>query len=502
VSPTTAEKAPNAKPPHRRTTVRRTGGVLTLLVLLGGATLFLAFGGAPATAATPTDPRSIAPMASSSVASGPSGSWAWGAVSNVSISASFLGAYNASEALIGSNLTTSGAYLAVDETASLGYAVYAIVNLTSPNATTRYVTVQAAELQAMRLNLAATGTFPVAGTYATGAATPLAPMNISLAASVEVLSVYLAYVNYTAGPNGSLAVVNEHVAFARAVNISLAAVNFPNVTSTSPGTTTLKYVTGAITEQAYVAIDLRANFTPALPIVEGPLFVGKSWWANSTVAFRGVASYASLVSAKTGTGATYQAANSGAVAVNVTSAVHLHLAVTGRTTIVYPNGQNETDYVITVENGNGSSVLVANGLVVLPGQDPTHSAGVTSAVAEHPAAAAATPATAAPTRALYSPTRHMVDSQQTTPSSGKSVTAVPLAVADAKASMRSLGQPARPTPATSGNAAAVLVLLLLVGGGATVVLVRRARRRPPASAFPAPKGTGSAAAVPAGARLG
>jgi hypothetical protein len=434
-------------------------------------------------------------------ASGPTESWAWGAEANVSIGVSFLGAYNASQALVGGNLTTNGAFLAATENASLGYAVYAIVNESSPNATSRYVTVQAAELQAERLNLVASGSFPVAGTYASGAAVPLAPLNVSLAASVEVLSVYLAYVNYTAGPNGSLAVNNEHVAYARAVNISLAAVNFPNVTSTAANSTTLKYVSGAISEQAYVAIDLTANFTPALPIIEGPLFVGKSWWANSTVAFRGVASYASLVTAHQG-GATYQAGNSGATAVNLTGPVHLELAVTGTTTIPYRNGQNETDYVITVENGNGSSVLVANGLVVLPGQDPTHSAGVTSAVSEHPAAAAATPATAAPTRAVYSPARQMVDSQQTTPSSGKSVTAVPLSVSSARAAMRSLGEPARPMARSSGSALPLLLALLLVGTVATVVLVRRARRRPRMpNAADAHAGTATPI-VPDGARLG
>ncbi|MCI4344808.1 MAG: hypothetical protein L3J87_04205, partial [Thermoplasmata archaeon] len=382
VSPTTERTEPRAEPRDRRTNAHRTGAVAAVLLLVGAATLFLAAGGLPSASATPTVPPGTE-WAQPSSAAGPSGSWAWGAEANVSIGVSFLGAYNASEALVGGNLTTSGAYLAATENASLGYAVYAIVNESSPNATARYVTVQAAELQVERLHLVASGSFPVAGTYPVGAAVPLAPLNVSLAASVEVLSVYLAYVTYTAGANGSLAVVNEHVAFARAVNISLDAVNFPNVTSTVPNSTTLKYVTGAITEQAYVAIDLTANFTPALPIIEGPLFVGKSWWANSTVAFRGVANSASLVTAHAG-GATYQAANSGATAVNLTTSVHLHLAVTGTTTIVYPNGQNETDYVITVENGNGSSVLVANGLVVLPGQDPTHSAGVTSAVAEHP----------------------------------------------------------------------------------------------------------------------
>ncbi|MCI4350886.1 MAG: hypothetical protein L3K15_05175 [Thermoplasmata archaeon] len=502
MNPTTAENPPNAALRPRRTTARGMGGVAALLVLLGGATIFLAVGGAPSAAATPATQRTLAPMAMTSAAAGPTGSWAWGAIANVSISAQFLGAYNASQALVGGNLTTNGAYLAVDESASLGYAVYAIVNLTSPNATARYVTVQAAELQVEKLNLVATGTFPVAGTYPAGAAIPLAPMNLSLAASIEVLSVYLAFVNYTAGPNGSLAVVNEHVAFARAVNISLAAVNYPNVTSTAPNTTTIRYDTGAISEQAFVGIDLRANFTPALPIIEGPLFVGKSWWANSTVAFRGAASYASLVTAKAGSGATYSASNSGAVAVNVTAPVRLHLAVTGTTTIVYPNGQNETDYVITVENGNGSNVLVANGLVVLPGQDPTHSAGVTNAVSERPAAAAATPATAAPTRAVYSPARHMVDSQQTTPSSGKSVTAVPMGVAQAKASMRSLGQPARPAPAGTGHGTVVLLLLLLVGGGAAVVLVRQSRRRPPRRGVRATSRAESASVVPPGARLG
>ncbi|HZY71271.1 MAG TPA: hypothetical protein VFF67_09900 [Thermoplasmata archaeon] len=445
---------------------------LLALVVIGIAPATGHGGAAPQPAASVFTTSAMAPASL-----GPTGSWAWGAAMNASFAVQYVGAYNASMALTGGNLTTQGAYVSVDDAAHIAYAVYAVANLTSPNATDRYVTLRAAELQGEYLGVAATGTFPAAGTYTSGSPVHLVPMSIALNATVVVLSAYVAYLNLTAGPNGSLSLDNEHVAYARAVNLSLVAVNFPNVTRTSPTNYTLAYNTGAISEQAYVAVDLRANFSPALPLVEGPLFVGKSWWANSTATIVGAGAYAANVQAKAPNGATYHASSSGAVQVNVSGPVALWLTVTRSTTVVYPNGQNETDYEIADASG-ATRVVLANGLVVLPAQDPGKAAGIVDAVPEHPAAAAATPPSVAPNAAIYSPERGRVAAQVSRPSTGSAVTAAPLTVDQANAAMSGLGHPTRPSPTATGSSPFGLALLLIgaaaVGG---VLLARRSRRR-------------------------
>lgn len=462
-------------------------GLLALMV--GGTTASAPGSGASLPrAANPVVASAPTPMASA----GPSGSWAWGAAMNASFGVQYDGAYNASMALVGGNLTTQGAYVAVNEAAHVVYAVYAVANLTSPNATDRYVTLRAVELQGEYLGVAATGTFPAAGTYTSGSPVRLVPMSIALNATVVVLSAYVAYLNLTTGANGSLALDNEHVAYARAVNLSLNAVNFPNVTRTSPANYTLVYNSGAITEQAYVAVDLHASFSPALPLVEGPLSVGKSWWANSTASIVGAGAYASNVLAKAPNGATYHASSSGAVQVNDSGPVALWLTVTRSTTVIYPNGQNETDYEIADASGS-TRVTVASGLVVLPAQDPGQAAGILEAVPEHPAAAAATPPSVAPNSAIYSPARGRVAAQVSRPSTGSPVTAAPLNVDQATTAMAALGHPTRPTgPGAASSPLGLALLLVLAASVGGLVLARRRRRRSPPGVSPT---------VPAGASL-
>ncbi|HKS59860.1 MAG TPA: hypothetical protein VJS68_03680, partial [Thermoplasmata archaeon] len=226
----------------------------------------------PANASAPLGPG-VQPLGSSAA---PSGTWAWGASANLSLSVQIVGAYDATQNLSGGNLTQNGAYVSLSESAAMRYAAYAIVNETSPSASQRYVVLQAAEYEHLALGIAASGTFPAPGNYSNGSSVPLQPMNISLQASVEVLNYYRAFLNFTSGANGSLALNDEHVQALRAFNLSLAATNFPNATTNATGQVDLKYVSGAISVRGWVAGDLRANFTPALPLVEGPLFVGKS----------------------------------------------------------------------------------------------------------------------------------------------------------------------------------------------------------------------------------
>lgn len=380
----------------------------------------------------------------------------------------FVGAYNASQQLTPGNLTTTGADVALNESVSIGYAVYAIVNASTPSAGQLYVTVQAAEYRGMAVAFAATGTFPAAGHYAPNSSFPLVPMNISLLASVQTLDAYRAFLNFSSGPNGSLALQDEHVQALRAVNISLDAVNFPNATHDAAGNLDLKYVTGAISARGWVASDLTGTFRPALSVVQGPLYVGKSWNASSNASFHGSVAYAQAISVVMPNGAHASMANSASASANSTVPVSLTFTVVGTRTILFPNGVSETDFVIAASSANGpAGVYVANGLIVLPLSDPSHGAGLPGAVPEKPATAPLAPGAAPPTMALYSPSRHLSDSQETTPAKGTTVTAAPMTPAAATVNMHNLGHPTAPTLAQGPNSLAGLVVVL--GLGAVIV---------------------------------
>jgi len=196
-----------------------------------------------------------APSADVTVVPGPSETWAWGALANFSASIQYVGAYNNSQNLTGGNLTSSGAYVALDESVGLSYATYVVVNASTPSAGTRFVQVDAAELRAERVDVAAAGTFPVAGNYTPNATIPLANQNFSLHASIVVLDLAAAYLNFTTGANGSLALRDEHVQFAEGVNVSLDARRFPNVTRDAAGDVGIRYVTGAIGQTRAALVD-------------------------------------------------------------------------------------------------------------------------------------------------------------------------------------------------------------------------------------------------------
>jgi hypothetical protein len=477
-APTTA-RTPHPTEPSPRRTPRRPIATIAFVAL---ALAILAVPGALVTSSGPSPAHSGIATAATSVP-GPSATWAWGALANFSASVQYVGAYNASQNLTGGNLTSSGAYVALDESVGLQYAAFVVVNATTPSATDRYVQVDAAELRVEHIAVAASGTFPVAGNYSAGAAIPLAPMNFSLAASVAVLDLAAAYLNFTTGPNGSLALANEHVEYAQAVNISLSANQFPNVTRDAAGNVGIKYVTASIVASAWQIENLSATFSPALPLVVGPLFVGKSWNATSTASFNGSVAWAETIHATSATGATGAMSTSGSASARATVPVALSCDVLGTAVVRYPNGTPETDYVIACANATGSEAyLSANGLVVLPTTNSTASHGLAAAVPVHAATAPASPAARTTGASLYSPSKHMAASERGSPSAGEQVTASPMSDSAARAGIHGLGTPERPAPVSAHGsvlvAAVVVGVVALVALGAIVVVARRQRIRP------------------------
>ncbi|MCI4324392.1 MAG: hypothetical protein L3K00_00670 [Thermoplasmata archaeon] len=415
-------------------------------------------------------------------APGPSESWAWGALANFSASIEYVGAYNNSQNLTGGNWTSSGAYVAMQESVGVEFGAYVLVNASTPSNGTRYVQVDAAELRAEHIAVAASGTFPVAGNYTANASIPLAPLNFSLAATVAVLDVAAAYLNFSTGPNGSLALANEHVEYAEGVNISLDAQQFPNVTRDAAGDVGIRYVTESIAASAWVFENLSATFSPALPLVEGPLFVGKTWNGTSTASFNGSVAWAETVHATTASGTTGAFSTSGTASARATVPVALQCGVTGTAVVRYPNGTPETDDVIACTNATGAAAsLSTNGLVVLPTTNSTATGGLASTVPVHAATAPAAPNARAEGASLYSPSRQMATSERASPASGDQVTASPMSVADAKAAMHALGAPVRPVPVHPEGpelaAIAVVVDAVILVVGALVVLARRQRLR-------------------------
>jgi hypothetical protein len=472
---------------HRPTRTRPAHRALVLVGALAALAALIATGfnvatpTSAATAATAAHPQAAA-NAQPSASGGANGSWAWGGVTNATVSVDFAGVANSSSGLTGGNLTMSGAPLVLAERLHVELAFYVIVNASTPTPGHRYVTVQAAQLRAMGVQVAASGSFPVAGNYTANQTIPLAQENVALNASIALLSGYAAYLNFTTGPNASLSLNNEHLVAETQIAVSMAAQNFPNVTrNATTGNTAVSYSSGAFAVQAYSVTDLSAVFQPALLLIDGPLSVGKNWTSNSTVSFTGAEAYAIQYSAKLPSGTTATAGQSGQAAINATVPVSLTFTVLGTQNVTLPGGTNETDYVIGVQNnlGNGSGVWVANGLLVdLAATDSPASAPTASTITAAPAKSAIT--SAEPTsRSLYSPSRALPDSEQATPSGGSSVTAAPMTPSEAHTMMANLGHPAPPAPAPSSIGGEVVLLgVVAVAGVAFLVWELRRSRRP------------------------
>lgn len=201
--------------------------------------------------------------------------------------------------------------------------------------------------------------------------------------------------------------------------------------------------------------------------------------------FNGSAAYSTAFAASAPGSGTVTWSQAATASVSATVPVALEFAVVGTQTVYFPDGSSETDYAIAYSNGSGNGgQLVANGLAVLPSNDPNHDQGIVAAVPEHPAASRA--ASTAPTSEtqLYSPARGLPDSVRASPASGTSVTATPIAPAAANHAMVELRAPApavAPTTPSSHAPALVAIALVAVAGltiGALAVVreVQRFRR--------------------------
>ncbi|MCI4363739.1 MAG: hypothetical protein L3K13_05480 [Thermoplasmata archaeon] len=454
-------------------------------LVLAAALAFLTLAAFPLAGATALG--SVAPEFGTAAGTTPTASWAWGAAENASAHVAYVGAYTASLNLSGGNLTKIGAYVAVNESFSAGYLAYAMVNVTSPSSSARSVEAAAVELRSVQGAIGIAGTLPVAGTYAPGAYVPLAPTTSALWLSEGVANAYLAFANYTVGPNGSLSLANEHVEVWEAINVSLVASNFPNSTLDANGSTTVKYVTASVNEAGWVGENLTASFSPALLVSEAPLSVGESWNASTQATFVGTAAYASAITGSSN-GTTISVKNAGAASLNASVPLTFEFTVTGKETLGLPNGTTETGYTVAYSQGGSScSYRVFDGLVVLPSSDGTKAGGLQPETPVRPASAPLEPSAAPVTRAVVARSEPLPIASESHPSNGPALLAAPVSTATAQAEIHHTGTPslpALPTPSTgrASGASALLPLLLLGGlvvvvGGFFVLEARRARPR-------------------------
>lgn len=457
--PTTEPKPfPTPNPKTRNRGWLALAGVCAIVLLLGLTTV--------ASGAQAAAPGGNARVSTMTVAmSSSNSSWAWGAAANLSIAYDFVGAYNNSSSFGGGNLTQNGVYVALAERATIGYANYVVITAETFSQGGVFVTVRAADYAAEQMNIAATGTFPASGTYNATTPVPLVPMNFSLSASVATLTEVAGYLNYTSGPNGSLALENEHLSMVKGIAVSLTANGYPHVTTGANGSTVLRYVSGAVAEDAWVALNFTAAFSPAFSLIQGPVQVGTNWVANSTASVNGTTAYAAQYVESIPGGGSVHSSQAGANSLSTSAAVSMDCSVIGTQNVRLPNGTSESDYVIQYVVSPGSSNwTVADGLFVLPGGNGSSTSTVAEAVPEHPvhsAATSAAPSTSA--RSLYSPARGLPDSERANPSGAGSVTASPMTPAQATAAIDRLATPHVNLGGTqSANLAIIFVAVLAV----------------------------------------
>lgn len=460
-------ETPNATEPvpemHRRNRGR--------MIALGGAgviALLLCFTAVAAATPPPALTGSSGVGIESAGATTPATeSWAWGAAANISLRSDFVGAYNGSSSLGGGNLTENGVYVAVQEAANIGYAAFVVVTAQFASTGAVFVTLQAAEYSTEQIGIAASGTFPSAGTYNASTPAPLVPMNISLDASTATLTSISGFLNYTSGPNGSLALVNEHLDVLQGIAVGLSASDFPNETVAANGDTTLKYVSGSMAEDAWEAVNFSASFSPALTLVQGPVQVGESWLANSTASVNGTMAYAANYAVALPGGPTERWSQSAESRLSTEVAVALYGSVVGTQTVHLADGGTETDYVIVYTTAPGSSNwTVVDGLFALPGGNGTSTSTVAAGIPEQPVRAAvssAAPSASSSARILYSPARGLPDSESASPAGAGSVTAAPMTPPEASAAMSQLHSPHAdlPDPTSSGGATALVAAVAL-----------------------------------------
>ncbi|MCI4335743.1 MAG: hypothetical protein L3K17_00895 [Thermoplasmata archaeon] len=380
------------------------------------------------------------------------GLWAWGAFANTTYSSQYVGAFADALNLTGGNFSAAGAFVAESATLHAELGAFAVVNATAPTNTTRSIEAGAIALANYSGVLAVVGDLPAAGTYAANASVPLVNTTSYYLASIVEVTAYVVFANYTL-VNGTLALANEHIGAWTAVNTTTIAYNWPNATVNPNGSTTVRYTTAAFAEVAWVGEVISVRFSPALPIAETPLSVGKSWNATTTATATGWAAYAAEA-AWSVAGMNASSANSGVTSLNATANLTFGFTVTGAETVIFPNGTSATGYAIaeTEQGSSSGSYELWDGLVALPTSAPAPTGALRPAT-PFDAHAAGTTATVVPTTTIVDASGLPVSSTSTV--SGTAVAAAPMAPTSANERIAGAGTPAKPTGAPTPPPASV-----------------------------------------------
>jgi hypothetical protein len=342
----------HAEPQHARRTRLELLAVGLALAALVLSPIAAASGTAGSSATTP--------------AGASTGVWAWGAIEAVSDRAIYLGAYTDSLNLTSGNLSHSVGVIGELSQANASYLSYAVINATAPTTTTRSIETAAISEANYTAIVEINGTLPEVGTYAPGDPVPLVNTTGIYYASILAVSFYVGYANYTFS-NGTLALVNEHIAALEEVNETSILYHWPGYVNDANGSTTVTSTTAGAVALAWVGESFASTFSPALPISESPLSVGKNWTATSKATIVGWDAYKTASAYRNGATNT-SSAYSGAVSLNTTATLGFTFKVTGTETVVFPNGTTATGYAVTAtNNGTGSSAYTLwDGLAVLP----------------------------------------------------------------------------------------------------------------------------------------
>jgi hypothetical protein len=342
--------------PAEPTNARRTRLEL-LAVGLALAALVLS----PIAAASGTAGASAATPAGAST-----GVWAWGALEEVSDRAIYFGAYTDSLNLTSGNLSHSVGEIGELSQANASYLSYAVINATAPTTTTRAIETAAVSEANYTAIVEINGTLPKVGVYAPGAPVELVNTTGIYYASILAVSLYIGFANYTFA-NGTLALVNEHIAALEEVNETTVLYDWPGYVNDANGSTTVTSTTAGAVALDWVGESFASTFSPALPISESPLSVGKNWTATAKATIVGWDAYKTASAYRNGATNT-SSAYSGVASLNTTATLGFAFKVTGTETVVFPNGTTATGYAVTAtNNGTGSSAYTLwDGLAVLP----------------------------------------------------------------------------------------------------------------------------------------
>lgn len=293
------------------------------------------------------------------------GVWAWGAYDNASATNIYVGDYAASLGLIGGNLSSSTSYVAEYASAHAVYEAYTVLNVTAPTSTTRTAVVTAIAIANVTDLVVVNGTLPAPGKYTPGSTLALANETAVYYSHSLSIWAYRLWANYSL-TTSALSLVNEQARLFAGVNATAIAWHWPTYTVGSGGSTTVSYPTSGWAELAYFAEIANMTFSPSVPLAKLPLSVGKTWNAATNATVLGATAY-EVAGAVSNNGTNSTSWTAGGTTLNTTASLSLDFAVTGSTTVRYPNGTEETGYAVSsTVNGAAGGYAVWDGLAVLP----------------------------------------------------------------------------------------------------------------------------------------